>query len=152
MKAIIKIVSNSIDETQSAGLRLGNLLKRTGKQFTIYLFGDLGSGKTVFIKGLGSACGISPRDIGSASFVIIAEYLSSPPFHHIDLYRIEGEEALESTGLWEYIDSTGITAIEWAERLPEIPEGGIKVRLTILGENTREITIEGIDEKDWHNM
>lgn len=148
----IKIISNSTDETQSTGLRIGNLLKETGKPFTIYLFGDLGSGKTVFIKGLGSALGISPRDIGSASFVIIAEYQSSPPFHHVDLYRIEGEEALESIGLWEYIDSAGITAIEWAERLPELTEGGIKVRLSILGENTREIIIEGIDEKDWYNM
>jgi tRNA threonylcarbamoyladenosine biosynthesis protein TsaE len=147
-----KIVSNSFDETLSAGQRLGSLLKKTGKLLTIYLFGDLGSGKTVFIKGLASAFGISPRDIGSASFVIIAEYESLPRFYHVDLYRIEGEDTLESIGIWEYIDSDGVTAIEWADRLTEIPEGGVKVSLSIAGENIREIFIEGVDEKDWHNM
>lgn len=148
----ITIVSNSSGETQSAGLKLGSLLKRLGKSVTVYLFGDLGSGKTVFIKGLASAYGISPRDIGSASFVIVAEYESKPPFYHVDLYRIEGEDALESIGIWEYIDSSGITAIEWAERLPELPEGGVKVSFLILGENIRQIIIEGIHEADWHNM
>ncbi len=147
-----KIVSNSIDETQSAGQRLGNLLKKEGKPFTIYLFGDLGSGKTVFVKGLASAFGILPRDIGSASFVIIAEYESVPRFYHVDLYRIEGEDSLESIGVWEYIDSDGVTAIEWADRLTEIPEGGVKVSLSISGDNKREIVIEGVDETDWHNM
>lgn len=148
----IKIVSSSFDETQWVGQRLGGLLKKSGKPVTIYLFGDLGSGKTVFIKGLASAFGIAPRDIGSASFVIIAEYESNPPFYHIDLYRIDNEDALESTGIWEYIDSNGITAIEWAERLPDVPEGGIKVSLTISGENERELIIEGIDEADWDNL
>ncbi len=149
---LLKIVSNSRGETELIGLKLGNIIKGFNKSFTIYLFGDLGSGKTVFIKGLASAFGISPRDIGSASFVIVAEYESSPPFYHIDLYRIETEYALDSLGIWEYIDSGGITAIEWAERIPEIPEGGIMVSLSIFGENSREIIIEGIDETYWHNM
>lgn len=148
----IKIVSHSRDETELTGFRLGNILKSYNNSFTVYLFGDLGAGKTVFIKGLASAFGIPPRDIGSASFVIVAEYETSPPFYHVDLYRIEGETAIDSLGIWEYIDSGGITAIEWAERLPEFPEGGIMVRLSILNEDRREITIEGIDEKDWDNM
>ncbi len=149
---LIKIISNSRDETEFVGYRLGNILKRFNKPTTIYLFGDLGSGKTVFIKGLADAFGISPRDIGSASFVIVAEYETSPPFYHVDLYRIERDDALDSLGIWEYIDSTGITAIEWAERLSEIPEDSIKVNLILLSEETREIIIEGIDEKDWHSM
>lgn len=148
----IKIISNSHDETEFTGFKLGNILKMVNKPATIYLFGDLGSGKTVFIKGLANALGISPRDISSASFVIVAEYQTAPPFYHVDLYRIEGDEAVDSLGIWEYIDSAGITAIEWAERLSEIPEDGIKVRLSILGDALREIIIEGIDEKDWNNM
>lgn len=149
---LIKIISNSRDETEFTGFKLGNILKRFNKPATIYLFGDLGSGKTVFIKGLANAFGISPRDIGSASFVIVAEYETSPPFYHVDLYRIEGDEAVDSLGIWEYIDSTGIAAIEWAERLSEFPDGGIKVSLSALAEESREIIIEGIDEKDWDNM
>lgn len=152
MDKLIKIISNSRDETELAGYKVGNTLKKISKPATIYLFGDLGSGKTVFIKGLANAFGISPRDIGSASFVIVAEYETSPPFYHVDLYRIEGDDAVDSLGIWEYVDSTGITAIEWAERLSEIPEDGITVRLTLLSEESREIIIEGIDEKDWHSM
>ncbi len=148
----IKTISNSRDETELIGFKLGNILKKLGGPTTIYLFGDLGSGKTVLIKGIAKSYGIAPRDIGSASFVIVAEYETSPPFYHIDLYRIEGDDALESLGIWEYIDSSGITAIEWAERLSEIPEESIKVKLKFLGEESREIIIEGIDEKDWDNM
>lgn len=149
---LIKIISNSRDETEFTGYKLGNVLKKFNKPATIYLFGDLGSGKTVFTKGLANAFGISPRNIGSASFVIVAEYETSPPFYHVDLYRIEGEDAVDALGIWEYIDSTGITAIEWAERLSEFPEGGIKVKISVSGEESREIIIEGIDEKDWHSM
>ncbi len=148
----LRIISNSPEETEFAGYSLGKVLKNSGKTSTIYLFGDLGSGKTVFVKGLGKAFGISPRDIGSASFIIVAQYDSSPPFYHIDLYRIEGDSALESIGIWEYIDGDGITAIEWAERISEIPEEAIKVTFKIKGETSREINIEGIDEKDWHNI
>ncbi|MCX7914119.1 MAG: tRNA (adenosine(37)-N6)-threonylcarbamoyltransferase complex ATPase subunit type 1 TsaE, partial [Thermodesulfovibrionales bacterium] len=108
----IRIISSSPEKTEDIGYKLGKLLKSTGKGVTIYLFGDLGAGKTVFVKGLGRAFGISPRDIGSASFIIVAEYDSSPPFYHIDLYRLEGDIALESVGIWEYIDGDGITAIE----------------------------------------
>lgn len=148
----LRIISNSPEETESAGYSLGKVLKIFGKTSTIYLFGDLGSGKTVFVKGLGNAFGIPPRDIGSASFIIVAQYDTSPPFYHIDLYRIEGDSALESIGIWEYIDGDGITTIEWADRISEIPEEGIKVIFKILGETSREINIEGIDEKDWHNI
>ncbi len=148
----IKIISNSSNETEFIGFKLGIFLKKLNKPSTIYLFGDLGSGKTVFIKGLAKAFGISPRDIGSASFVIVAEYETSPPFYHVDLYRLEGESAIDAIGIWEYIDSIGITAIEWAERLSDIPQDGIKVRLTFIQEESREIIIEGIDEKDWYSI
>lgn len=148
----IKVISSSPDETEFTGFKLGNLLKGFNKPATIYLFGDLGSGKTIFIKGIARAFGISPRDIGSASFVIVAEYETSPPFYHVDLYRLEGDSAIDGIGIWEYIDSIGITAIEWAERLSYIPEDGIKVKITFVKEDSREISIEGIDEKDWHNI
>lgn len=142
----LTLISNSEEETFEIGKRLGNLL---GKRAIICLYGDLGSGKTVFIKGLANALGIPPREIGSASFVLAAQYKTEPPFSHIDLYRIEDIE--NEDWIWDYIDK-GICAIEWAERLGEVPEGSIKVHIKRINENKREVIIEGINKEDWDNL
>ena len=68
------------------GFRLGNLLR---PHSVVCLYGELGAGKTTFVKGIAQALGISDRDITSASFTIIAEYDSEIPLYHIDLYRLE---------------------------------------------------------------
>lgn len=146
----LRIITKSPSETEDAGLRLGRFLKAKGKG-TVLLYGDLGAGKTVFVKGAASAFGIAKRDIGSASFVIAAEYETSPPFYHIDLYRVEHKEDIEALGIWEYIDSEGVAVVEWAERLVESPENAIKVKINYCNENSREIIIEGIDEKLFQN-
>lgn len=144
------IITRSSEETEDLGFGLGSLLKKRGKAVTVCLYGDLGAGKTTFIKGFASAFGIARRDIGSASYVIVAEYETSPPFYHIDLYRLGGESCVEDIGLWEYIESGGIVVIEWAERLGEMPEGAVSVNMRSLGEDKREIIIDGvgIDEKN----
>ncbi|MBI5211935.1 MAG: tRNA (adenosine(37)-N6)-threonylcarbamoyltransferase complex ATPase subunit type 1 TsaE [Nitrospirae bacterium] len=151
----MKIITNSPSETEGLGFKLGRFLKAKGKGIVL-LYGDLGAGKTVFVKGLASAFGIAERDIGSASLVIAAEYETSPPFYHIDLYRVEREEDIEALGIWEYIDSEGVAVVEWAERLAgspaEIYEDAIKVKINYCNENSREIIIEGINEKDRHYM
>jgi len=148
----LKIITKSSTETVTIGLKLGSLLKLLNKGGTVLLYGDLGAGKTTLIKGIASAFGIAERDIGSASFVIVAEHETLPPFYHIDLYRIEREEDIEATDIWEYIDSRGVTVVEWAERLSEIPEDAIKIKINYIDENSREIIIEGIDETNWNNM
>lgn len=147
----LRIITDSPSETEDAGFKLGKILKAKGKG-TVLLYGDLGAGKTVFVKGVASAFGIAGRDIGSASFVIAAEYETSPPFYHIDLYRVEHDEDIEALGIWEYIGSGGIAVIEWAERLSEIPENAVKVKINYVDENSREIIIEGIDEENWDHM
>jgi len=147
----LKIITRSPGETEEIGLKIGNILKAQ-RGATVCLYGDLGAGKTTLIRGIASALGISERDIGSASFVIVAEYETLPPFYHIDLYRVEREEDVDNLGIWEYIGSGGIAVVEWAERLSELPEDAIKVRMNYVDENSREIIIEGINEKDWHNM
>nr|WP_277950210.1 tRNA (adenosine(37)-N6)-threonylcarbamoyltransferase complex ATPase subunit type 1 TsaE [Dissulfurispira thermophila] len=144
-------MTKSPSETEDIGFRLGMFLKKQ-KSATACLYGDLGVGKTTLIKGIASAFGIPERDIGSASFVIVAEYETIPPFYHIDLYRIEQGDELDNLGIWEYIESDGIAVIEWAERLSELPEDIIKVRMSYIDENSREVVIEGVDEKDWHNL
>jgi tRNA threonylcarbamoyladenosine biosynthesis protein TsaE len=148
----MRIITKSPLETVSVGLKLGRLLKLRSKGGTVFLYGDLGAGKTTLIKGIAFAFGIAERDIGSASFVIVIEHETFPPFYHIDLYRIEREEDIEAMGIWEYIDSGGVAVVEWAERLSEIPEDAIKIKINYVDENSREIFIEGIGETDWNNM
>lgn len=134
------------DETMNIGYRLGQCL-RPGD--VVGLYGELGTGKTVLVKGIARAFGISERDITSASFTIITQYPTSPPFIHIDLYRIEKTDELSEIGIWEQIGGDGITAIEWAEKAEGwLPEDSIAVHIRYMGQNVREITIEGLDEKN----
>lgn len=146
---MMKFLSRSAEETQIIGFRLGSLLKSEG---VVCLYGELGAGKTTFVKGIAEALGISGSDVASASFIIVAEYHNHIPLFHIDLYRIEKDADIDEAGIWDYINSEGITVIEWAERLGKIPDEFIKVKFAIIDEKKRDIVIEGIDEKDWGNL
>lgn len=143
----VRIISGSAAETEQAGFRLGTLLKSTAGGRTVLLYGDLGTGKTTLIKGIASAFGIEKRDVGSASYIMVAEYETEPPFYHIDLYRFESHAAVDAAGIWEYIDTGGVAVIEWAERLSARPERAVEVRLTHVSENSREIVICGVDRE-----
>ena len=137
----MKFKSNSEAETKEIGFRLGNIIKRGD---VVCLYGDLGSGKTTMVKGIARALGIRERDITSASFSIIIEYDSDIPFYHIDLYRIQHNEAA-SLGLHEYLGKEGISVVEWAERAEkEMPENSIKITLEYTGENSRDIAVNGV--------
>ncbi len=136
-----KIITGSPEETEMIGFKLGTFLKSYVSIKTVMLYGDLGSGKTTLIKGIASAFGIPRRDLCSASFVMVAEYETSPPFYHIDLYRLESPEAVDAAGVWEYIETGGVAVIEWAERLRGEPENAVKVYITHLTAQKREITI-----------
>jgi tRNA threonylcarbamoyladenosine biosynthesis protein TsaE len=143
----VRLQSSSPGETKKIGKSLGRLLK-TGD--TVYIYGNLGAGKTVFIKGIASALGINERDIISASFTIAAEHEGRIPLCHIDLYRVEEAREIEEAGIYDYIGAEGITVIEWADRLKDI-EDEIKVKINFLPGDKREIIIEGIEERDWIN-
>ena len=149
---MMKYLSKGPDDTKEIGFRLGRLLQPGD---VVGLYGELGTGKTVMVKGIARAFGIDEREIVSASFTIISGYDTTPPFVHIDLYRIEEAEEpeLDELGLWEYMDGDSIAVIEWAEKAERwLPEDTIKVTFNPIGELTRDITIEGIDEKDWNNL
>lgn len=145
-----KYISRSPPETIDIGFRLGKSL-RPGD--VIGLYGELGAGKTTMVKGIARAFGIDDREIVSASFTIIAEHHTTPPFSHIDLYRIEKDDELAELGLWDHIGEDSVSVIEWAEKAEKgLPEDIIKVRLKSIDEHMREITIEGEDEKNWDNL
>jgi tRNA threonylcarbamoyladenosine biosynthesis protein TsaE len=142
--------TRSPDETMKIGYRLGQCL-RPGD--VVGLHGALGTGKTVLVKGIARAFGIGERDITSASFTIITQYDTSPLFTHIDLYRIERTEELSEIGIWDQIGGDGITVIEWAEKAQGLlPEDYIAVHLRCTENNVREITIEGLNEKNRDNI
>ncbi|MDP2167094.1 MAG: tRNA (adenosine(37)-N6)-threonylcarbamoyltransferase complex ATPase subunit type 1 TsaE [Thermodesulfovibrionales bacterium] len=138
----MRLISKSPRETKDAGKRLGRKL-RAGD--TVCLYGDLGSGKTTFVKGVAGSLGIPEREIASASFTIISEHEAKPPLYHIDLYRIDSEADLETTGVYDYIGGDGIAVIEWAEKMPET-EVAVRVAINIFPGDEREIVIEGMEE------
>jgi tRNA threonylcarbamoyladenosine biosynthesis protein TsaE len=145
-----KYISGSPDETRAVGFQVGGLL-RPGD--VVGLYGELGAGKTVLAQGIGTAFNISQREIVSASFTVISEYHTIPPFIHIDLYRINDRAELAELGLWEYLGGKGISVIEWAEKAEGcLPGDLIKINLRPLGEDVREITIEGMNGENRNNM
>ncbi len=145
----MKLVSNDPDETEQAGYELGKRLKAGD---VIALYGDLGTGKTTMVKGIARAFGVAGRDVTSASFTIIAEHDTVPAFFHIDLYRVEKEEDVDGTGIWDCLGRDSVAVIEWAEKLGASAAGFIRVRLKDVGDNRREIYIEGFNEEDRHNQ
>lgn len=145
----MKLVSNDPDETEQAGYVLGKRLKAGD---VVALYGDLGTGKTTMVKGIARAFGIAGRDVTSASFTIIAEHDTVPAFFHIDLYRVEKDEDVDGTGIWDCLGRDSVAVIEWAEKLGASAEDFIRVRLKDIGDNRREIYIEGLNEEDRHNL
>ena len=146
----MKLLSRSPAETETVGYRVGRML-RTGA--IVKLYGDLGVGKTTMVKGIARAFGIPADAVVSPSFTIITEYESSPRFFHIDLYRIEGSDDLESTGIWDMIEKDAVTVVEWPEHAgDELPEDAVVIRIEHGKDDEREISIEGIDEAHWDNL
>ena len=112
------------------------------------LHGDLGAGKTAFVRGLAAGLGADPDEVSSPTFVLIQHYKGRLPLVHVDLYRLESGTAVDELGL-EELASGGVVAIEWAERLPRPFEGGVTVRIEDLGGERRRVTFEkGTTEKE----
>ena len=138
------IESRSPHETKSWGRRLASLLE--GGEL-LGLIGDLGAGKTCFIKGLARGLSLREEDILSPTFTMIQEHHGRFPLYHIDLYRLE-EATLDDLGLREYLFSEGVAAVEWFERL----RGGadmdyLAVRISYAGANLRRIEFSAVDSR-----
>ncbi|MCX8069105.1 MAG: tRNA (adenosine(37)-N6)-threonylcarbamoyltransferase complex ATPase subunit type 1 TsaE [Thermodesulfovibrionales bacterium] len=146
----IKVITKSERDTIKVGTKIGNIIKSHKLPIIILLYGDIGTGKTTLIKGIGLSLGIDERDIASASFIIISVYESKPPLCHIDLYRLDEGTDIDNIGIWDYLSDDNISVIEWADRLGKgQPDGAIKITMKEMDETIREIIIEGLDEKDW---
>ena len=111
----------------------------------VALVGELGAGKTQFIKGLAAGVGIgNPTYISSPSFTLINEYPGRVPFYHIDLFRLEREKEAQELGLEDYFQGEGIAAIEWADKIPSLlPKEMLLIHIAYTGKNTRSLEIIG---------
>jgi tRNA threonylcarbamoyladenosine biosynthesis protein TsaE len=108
---------------------------------TLLLVGDLGAGKTAFVRGLAEGLGVDPADVSSPTFTLAQEYRGGRlPLFHVDLFRLDNEREVEELGLDE-LTAEGVLAVEWAEKLPRVPPGSIRVRIETVDEDTREIQI-----------
>lgn len=126
--------------TERAGELLAEALLPRG---TLLLEGEMGSGKTVLVRGLARALGVDPREVQSPTYTLVHEHEGSVgPLAHVDLYRLEGTE-VEALGLEELLAGEGVVAIEWAERLAGTFPGTISAELRRLESGGREILLRG---------
>jgi len=151
------MISNSEELTIKIGEELGKLLK---PGTIIALRGELGSGKTVLVKGIARGLDVK-EEPNSPTFVIMNAYEGRIPLYHFDLYRISGKDELEGIGYEDFFFGDGVTVVEWADRVEDVfPENTIKIEIKILekrgtqdfvslnneNSNIRDINIEGEDK------
>ena len=137
------VMTDSDEETLLAGEEFSRTLKEGD---VVALNGDLGAGKTVFVKGI--AKGLHIEDIvTSPTFTILREYKGLLPLYHFDVYRISDPDEMFDIGFSEYLDGSGVSVIEWAEKVEELlPKRRIDVLIKKIGNNKREIIIHDDNE------
>ena len=133
-------MTNLPAETEAVGLTLGEILMPGA---VIAFRGDLGAGKTTFIRGL--ARGLGCKDlVTSPTYTIVNEYLGGRlPLFHFDMYRLASGDDLWDIGWEDYLERGGICAVEWSENVADALEDPIVVTIEKLAEDIRSITIEG---------
>lgn len=129
------VLTTSEEETESAGERLAGSLAPGD---VVLLYGDLGAGKTAFVRGLARGLGAAGDDVSSPTFTLIHEYAGRVILYHVDLYRLEPSE-VDDLGLDDLVSADGIVAIEWAERWTGRPDDAIEIRIADAGEDRRRI-------------
>lgn len=143
---LLQITSTSADDTRALAEQLGRCLQAGD---VVCLYGELGSGKTVFVKGLAKGLGV-PREsvVRSPSFVLLYRYEGRVPIYHADLYRLDGAAALDDIGLREFLGGDGVAVIEWAEKLEAaLPAARLDVTLYHVDAETRRITLQPHGER-----
>ncbi|MBC7363162.1 MAG: tRNA (adenosine(37)-N6)-threonylcarbamoyltransferase complex ATPase subunit type 1 TsaE [Candidatus Aminicenantes bacterium] len=136
--------TDSEEETYALAKYVGQSL--SGKE-VIYLTGELGAGKTVFVRGLAAGLGVEDESsVCSPSFTLVNVYQGCLPLYHVDLYRLEDEEEIADLGLEDYLGE-GVMAIEWSEKMGQAFRGikKLEVSIEVISQEKRKITIRGLE-------
>ena len=136
-------LTHSPEETEKIGAALAQQLS---PGTVIAYRGDLGAGKTAFTRGLARGLGYTDL-VTSPTYTIVNEYLGGRmPLFHFDMYRLASADDLWDIGWDDYLDRGGICAVEWSENVTEALEKPILITIEKTGEESRRITIEGVDD------
>lgn len=131
--------SSSVDETLRIASGFGEGLKPGD---VVCLTGDLGSGKTHFVKGVAAHFGVKPEQVSSPTYTLIHEYSGSIPVFHFDCYRLKNEQEALEIGAEEYFYGEGVCLVEWPEKIESlIPEEAIWIKISHLSDFKRKISI-----------
>ena len=133
------IESHSVEETIKTGYEFGKKLKPGD---VVCLEGDLGAGKTHFIKGVASYFGIDPESVSSPTYTLIHEYSGELPVYHFDCYRLKSEQEALEIGAEEYFYGEGVCLVEWPGIIDSlIPDEAIWIKISHLSDSKRTISI-----------
>ncbi|MGN1136079.1 MAG: tRNA (adenosine(37)-N6)-threonylcarbamoyltransferase complex ATPase subunit type 1 TsaE [Oscillospiraceae bacterium] len=143
---MITVTTASAEETIAFAEKIGAMLK--GGDIIAYK-GGLGAGKTTFTRGLAIGMGLSD-EVSSPTFALVNEYRGKAlTLYHFDMYRIMNEEALETTGFYDYISDDCVIAVEWSENIADcLPKNIITVTIETTGEEERRIEVKGDERFD----
>ena len=135
----MRIISASVKETEKIAFKLAKYLQAGD---VVALIGNLGSGKTIFVKGLALGLGCRKKDVLSPTFVLMRQYKGRCLLHHFDLYRLKNIHQLEQIGYEEYFYGDGITVIEWADRIEKaLPKEYLRIEFKIKDAHKRRVKL-----------
>lgn len=138
-----KYITNNVEETNNIAKEL---IKELSGVSVLALSGNLGVGKTVFVKAIAKELGIE-ENVTSPTFVLMKVYDTKDEYIkkmvHVDCYRLDGKEDLHDIGLGDYVeDKNTLVIIEWSDKISNLPENSIKVNIKTIEEDKRNIIIE----------
>ena len=137
-----EFISHSESETEELGARLAAALPGGS---VVAMYGDLGAGKTAFVRGMARGMGLNCR-VSSPTFTIVNEYLGERELIHFDMYRLSGADELFDIGWEDYLARGAVCAVEWSENVADAFFGDeIRVTIEKLSDTERKITIEGAE-------
>jgi len=139
----MKYRSRNIAQTESIAAKLAGSLE---DRRCVALYGELGAGKTQFVRGLVAGLGGNPKVVSSPTFVLLNVYTAgTTTVHHLDAYRVTGSKDFEQIGFLELLDQDSVVVVEWAEKVADVlPAKRIDVRIEVISPSQRQITIERI--------
>jgi tRNA threonylcarbamoyladenosine biosynthesis protein TsaE len=137
--ASVTTITHSESETAAVGRAIAGRLTPGS---VLLLFGDLGAGKTAFVRGLAEGLGVAPGDVSSPTFTLMQEYRGGRiTLVHVDLYRLNDPREIDDLGL-EELGQDSVLAVEWAERWRWAPSDATRVTFVHAGETERRVTVE----------